>query len=144
MKNRMLAMSAFVMLLAVSAMAASSDRLMAEIPFDFYIGEKSMPAGHYSVNSNPAMDGSVLLISSDDHRRHVAVMTVAGSSWSSRGNESKIVFNRYGNTYYLSQVSYGGGSGSTNELFASRSEREMAMVGTAETMQLALVVAPKY
>ena len=144
MRNRMFALSVFVLLLAVSAVAGPSDRLMAEIPFDFYIGEKSMPAGHYIVNSNITADGSVQLISSENSRHHVAVMTHLGDRRMYTRDESKLVFNRYGNTYYLSQIWYSGGSSLSRELRVSKSEREMAMVNTAETIQLALAVTPQY
>lgn len=144
MRNRMFALSVFVLLLAVSAVAAPSDRLMAEIPFDFNIGEKSMPAGHYIVSSNLTGDGSVQLISSENSRHHVVVMTHPGDRRMYTGDESKLVFNRYGNTYYLSQIWYGSGASLSRELRVSKSEREMAMVNTAETIQLALAVTPQY
>lgn len=101
----MIAMIVLVGSMAVAAQAQTSGRtrLIANIPFDFSVGNKTLPAGEYTVSQvNPASDHAVLQLRSKDGRAGAMVqMTcVIGKTQES----AKLIFNRYGNHYFFAQA----------------------------------------
>jgi hypothetical protein len=119
----------FLLVLAavsVNAQQLSESKITVNIPFEFVVGETTFPAGQYSllrIVSNSSADQ--LLIRSEDR----SVDTPTGITRPNRGSEiqkrSSLVFNRYGDQYFLSQV-WTAGSDTGRELFRSRSERNLA------------------
>ena len=73
----------------------------ADIPFPFVAAGTHLPAGHYHV-SNPG-DPYLLIIQKDDNRAR-AVVYVHTSETDSKVASTKLVFNKYGDQYFLSQV----------------------------------------
>ena len=91
--------------MAVAAQAQTSGRtqLVASIPFEFNVGNKTLPAGEYTVRQvNPASDHAVLQLRSKDGEATAMVQmtTVIGKAQES----AKLIFNRYGNHYYFAQA----------------------------------------
>jgi len=112
--------------ISVNAQQLSESKITVNIPFEFVIGEKTFPAGQYSLRrivSNSSADQ--LLIHSVDR----SVDTPTGITRPNRGSEiqkrSSLVFNRYGDQYFLYQV-WTAGSDTGRELFRSRTERNLA------------------
>jgi len=71
----------------------------ANIPFDFFVGKHSMPAGVYLF----AADGSGLMSIRGEHDGMTVV--VAGSrSAMDAGKGSKVVFDKFGSQYILHRV----------------------------------------
>jgi hypothetical protein len=108
------------MTLAVgSAFGQSTARV--QIPFDFSIGNSMLPAGEYTVS--PLVEGgTVLTIRSLDGRRQMFVQTSAAES-ANAPSETKLVFRRYGDQYFLSQIWV---EGQALALPVGNREREMA------------------
>ena len=108
----------------VSARAQANSPLLANIPFQFVVEDKSLPAGEYRIERMLSGNPKVLLIRSTDGRAHRTVMTmeVLANDWQA---ESKLIFNRYGNKYFLSQI-WTAGSKSGRELPKSQRETELA------------------
>jgi hypothetical protein len=108
MKKQAYTMIALVVLvgsMAVAAQAQTSGRtqLIANIPFEFSVGKKSLPAGEYTVTQvNPASDHAVLQLRSKDGSASAMVQmtTVIGKAQES----AKLIFNRYGNQYFFAQA----------------------------------------
>ena len=98
-------------------------KLRATIPFDFVVGGKSLPAGEYSVGRAQGSGDTVLLISSADGRANAIRLSrpVVSGFMNSKG---KLVFHRYGEQYFLSQV-WPAGASTGRELAKSRREREL-------------------
>jgi hypothetical protein len=96
--------------------------MVATIPFEFVAGKTTLPAGEYKVGDVSA-GSAVLLIRSVDGRS--AVMIITHGTGSASRAEGKLVFNRYGNRYFLSQV-FSPGSSMGRELPKSKLEREIA------------------
>jgi len=71
------------------------------IPFDFTVGSKSLPAGEYRIGEQPR---HVLAIRSVDNRSVMMIMTHSAEPTAKPG-EASLTFNRYGDRYFLSQVS---------------------------------------
>lgn len=75
--------------------------LTADVPFEFVAGGMNLPAGQYDVFHIMSPDW-IMLKSSDTHS--TAVLLVHVSSPPGGQSSPKLVFNRYGDKYFLSQV----------------------------------------
>ena len=130
MKNQILkslSMSA-VMLFAVFAASVvvangqSSARVYAQIPFDFVVGEKTLSAGRYSVSTD-TQDHSVLSIR--NMKLNSAAVRLSSPVQSQRSKkDARLVFHRYGQTYFLAEV-WQGGENSGWALHSSKAERKL-------------------
>jgi hypothetical protein len=123
MKNRSFAILTIliVLLQAVPHVPAQSVRLEANIPFEFVAGSAPLPAGQYHIEP---MGSHVVRIWSADSRSSAFFQTI-GVQTRNLNENGKLVFNRYGNTYLLSQI-WSPGSHSGRELMKSRLERRLA------------------
>jgi hypothetical protein len=113
------------LLLAASASIAQTKQgdVTADIPFPFVVAKQTLPAGHYIVS--PTSTDSLGI--HDAHNRGTFVP--AQSAERSRSDNScKLVFHRYGDTYFLSEV-WVSGNAVGKTLFRSRAERELAASG---------------
>jgi hypothetical protein len=101
MKTHLLRISAIAVLGAIAGFAQSLATLRANVPFDFTVGKKTMPAGEYLVG--PSLDTSVTFIRSVDGKE---VCSAMGNPVASRKLETqaRLIFHRYGNQYFLSEV----------------------------------------
>ena len=82
--------------------AQNSHTLVGDIPFDFHVGKALLPAGEYTVKSTIPVSGAIC-IQSTDGSKSAMVQTFALAPSKGDG-AAKLVFNRYGSTYFLSQV----------------------------------------
>jgi len=101
----MIALLVLVGSMAVAAQAQTSGRtqLIANIPFQFNVGTKTLPAGEYSVRQvNPDSDCGVLLLSSRDG--NASAMIQVDSVIGKAQETAKLTFHRYGNKYFFAQA----------------------------------------
>jgi hypothetical protein len=82
-----------------AAAQSSSTVAQANIPFAFQAGNEQMPAGQYRVVREST---SLVLLSGPSHAEDFIVMHAAISL--KAPSNGKIVFHRYGDKYYLSQI----------------------------------------
>jgi hypothetical protein len=123
MKSRTLVVLVVAAFVAVTAgYAQSSARLMGNIPFEFRVGNTVLPAGAYDIT--PSATPRTLLVRSEDGKAAVVVLPNTAEKVQAP-KDSKLVFNRYGNTYFLSEVWHEGISRGY-QIPKSKSEREMA------------------
>ena len=112
------------MLTAVSVSAQSHRSGAINIPFNFTIGQQTMPPGQYTVGPNRKDFNNVWLVQSRDSRTNALFTTM-----SVRANETqektRLVFHKYGDQYFLSQIWTPGGQGG-RQLPVSQRERELA------------------
>jgi len=110
---------------SVSAQAQSlSYRLTANIPFDFSVAGKKLPAGKYWINRAQQGSGdTVVQISSTDGHSNVIRFTIPVIAYNPVKNGT-LVFHRYGDDYFLSEIWPAGGV-TGRELPKSRAEREL-------------------
>lgn len=120
------------LLVALSAAFAQTRRgdTIVDIPFNFVVNGQTLPSGHYIVHP---LDNGGLRISNGDA---AGVYVFAHTATRDSSDGSKLVFHRFGSTYFLSAV-WTQGRQSGLELARSRAEREME-AARAE-MQLAVV-----
>lgn len=128
-------LSLFFMLAVVSVQAQSESKLAVNIPFDFQIGNKVLPAGEYSVKR--LTQTSMLIRSADGQRSAIAVTPrTARTGENEKAAQERLVFHKLGNQYFLAQVWMNKGS-EGRELNKSDAERQavkeqnLAMGGTA-------------
>ena len=87
---------------SANAQSANSSKVVANVPFEFSVGFKSMPAGEYSVQTI-ASAGNGLLIQSTDGK----ISALRLSDLTQPGKDkppARLVFHRYGERYFLAEV----------------------------------------
>jgi hypothetical protein len=138
--TRMMVMAALiaVAMLASTRVASAQDQLTVNVPFDFIAGSKTMPAGEYAVKS-VGPTNMLILIAAADSTSSAFLPTHAAVS-SQPQTESKLVFNRYGNRYFLAQV-WTVGNSSGRQLNKSNREKEVALTASIETEGQVILVA---
>jgi hypothetical protein len=114
----------------VSVRAQSKHSKVTTIPFNFDVGQKTLPAGEYTIEPNRRDSDKVWLVQSRDGRTSALFMTM-----SVRANETQekttFVFHKYGDQYFLSQI-WTPGANSGRELPMPRVERELAKNNAVE------------
>ena len=97
-------MSGLFMIAAAGSMFAQAPlKVVVDVPFDFVIGDKTLPAGEYSVKSIASGRADTLLVQSAD-RRSASIILTHGVQAASVQKEAKLLFTQRGNRYFLSQV----------------------------------------
>jgi hypothetical protein len=86
-------------LFAVGAASAQEHGLTANVPFEFTVGTRLLPAGTYTVTSPSS--GVVQFQSAD---KHIAAMTTTSQQENDPAKGNKLVFSRYGDQYFLRDV----------------------------------------
>ena len=127
--------------LALDAQAQTSgpQKIRANIPFAFNVGDKTLPAGDYTVAVvNPASDRKVLQIrSADGHASAIIQTTITAAN---HADEARLVFRRYGQQYFFAQAQM---AGDTTSLAAARSRAERstrrALTHTGESTVVTVV-----
>ncbi|MGC1415906.1 MAG: hypothetical protein WA817_11520 [Candidatus Acidiferrum sp.] len=140
MKTRTLVIAGMMALAAVASprVAQAQEIMKVDVPFDFVAGNRSLPAGEYSVNVSGPMH-TLMLLNRDVSGASAILGTNAVLAIEPQ-SQSKLIFNRYGDRYFLSQV-WSEGSPSGRQLQKSAREKEIAQVAKAETEGRVTLVA---
>jgi hypothetical protein len=110
------------------ATAQTSATLKASVPFGFSVGEKAMPAGECVIRTQAGPN--VVAVKCGDNSATFALANNVDEK--DRKAPARLIFHRYGDRYYLSQIWPGyGGSGS--QLPATAREREMTKTAARAT-----------
>ena len=107
MKKRTTATLSAMALIAILATASSTSAqsnygIRITVPFDFTIGEKSYPAGQYTVGVSSSLD--LIRVRSTDDKRTAFVTSTIGTGTAVDEHRSQLEFNRYGDRYFLHAV----------------------------------------
>ena len=127
----------FFVLTSASARAQvyTADRAVMNIPFDFRVGETHLPAGKYVVSDTTM----TVLLRSKDGRQSVTILPMRTLQPKGKLTSAKLVFHRYGERYFLSQVwMFAANLG--HELRQPRAEREVMAKNPAKRREVALIV----
>jgi len=84
-----------------STVTAQDSSMSIKVPFDFYVGERLLPAGEYTIARVVASSNTIRIISTSKHA--ATIFTVPVSVYRPVLQE-KMVFNRYGNDHFLAQI----------------------------------------
>lgn len=129
MMKQVMKVAAMLMLIAglTAASAAiangqSQKRLVVQVPFDFNLGDQAMAAGQYDVII-PSNTGGALWVLNHDGEPQRMILARAAER---RGDKSisKLVFHRYGSTYFLAQAWMSGDSAGC-EISKTKQERAL-------------------
>jgi len=111
-------------LLLPVARAQLNDPMKGNIPFDFTVGSTVLPAGHYTVGALSFGTGVLLLRNSEAKNATIMFRSMAVSATSPQ--TTKLIFHRYGRTYFLSEIWQGLGQSDGRRLVPSKAERVVA------------------
>jgi len=126
-------MKGFTMLVLVVALALSlavvsangqstANRVVANVPFEFSVGYKALPAGAYSVQSIVNCDG--ILIQSADGK--ISALRLSDATRQIKDKpKARLVFHRYGERYFLAEV-WNGVDNTGRQLTKSQEEQAIA------------------
>lgn len=113
--------------------ASSTGQVRANVPFEFIVGDHTLPSGKYNIGAITNA-GEGLAIRSADNRNVVVRLT--NSIESKKNNtQARLVFHRYGQRYFLAEV-WSGGESTGRMLMKSQKER-------AIQRELAAISSPK-
>ena len=99
----LIAIAAFVTALTTNASGQTDKTVRAKVKFDFQIGDRIYPAGEYQVESISGQSDNVLQIRSvaDANKRQIIL---ANYSMAGKRQTPKLVFQKYGESYVLTQI----------------------------------------
>ena len=101
MKTQLIRNVSVALLAAAYMFGQESHRVTAHIPFGFHVGTSMLPAGQYMVAAD-TRTGTVRLRSDDFKSTVVALSNLITPR--TKADKNRLVFNRYGNQYFLSQI----------------------------------------
>ena len=88
---------------AVSTRAQTSYSVRANVPFDFVVGNKTIPAGRITAHGvSGAMQGSLSITNTAAGK--LALRNGRRMLGSRESDQGKLVFHKYGNRYFLAQI----------------------------------------
>jgi len=109
---------------AGKASAQIDGDLDADIPFQFHVGTRELPAGKYRVHVLDEASQRVMEITSVDGSTS-ALFQVEDSDANVAPAKSELIFNKYGDNYFLSKLYEEGNPGGT-ELIESGYEKRLS------------------
>jgi hypothetical protein len=107
---------------AVVSANAQSVKVKAEIPFEFIVGDQTLPAGSYAVR--PATNSGIALMIQNSEASISTVRLTNTITPKKKNLRARLVFHRYGQNYFLSEV-WEGGESTGRQLRESKQERAM-------------------
>jgi hypothetical protein len=131
--ERAIALAALILLVTVSSAYAQTDRqTLVNIPFNFSVGEKTMPAGKYLIRRNRKDSDTVWVVQNKESGEAALLLTRSVRANDTQEN-AKFVFRKYDDVYFLSEF-WAAGTNSGREIQVTDRERALAK---------ALAVAPQ-
>jgi hypothetical protein len=137
-----IAIMTFVAVFATTAQsqATSSQFMRAHIPFAFHVGSTELPAGEYTITVlNPSSDRKVLRIRSADGR--VSAITNTLGLKANAPEQTKLVFHRYGGSYFFAQAQVAGESIKLAALKSNAETKEERMIASRGSRATVATVA---
>jgi hypothetical protein len=109
---------------ATKARAQIVGDLEVNIPFQFHAGNAKLPAGQYRIHMLDNSDLTVMEISSADGSAS-ALFEVQDAEANSTPRKSELIFNKYGNRYFLAKL-FDEGNPSGSQVLKSRYEKRIS------------------
>ena len=100
-----------------------AERIKVNIPFDFQVVDKKLPAGEYLVQRLPQSSSDTVLMVSNVADGQTAIRLTSATQTTTPKEKGTLIFHRYGDQYFLFQVWPPAGE-TGRVLPRSRSERE--------------------
>jgi hypothetical protein len=135
-RNFIVALSLMVLSLVAVSTTIAQDKVKADVPFSFQVGKSSMPAGTYVVGE--AANHVIRLQNRDGNG---AILTSYNNEEKLRAEHPKMVFHKYGNTYFLAEIWDGSASGML--IPEAKSEKELRASNQGSASEELVVIAMK-
>jgi len=135
-----IALFGFLIVPLARAQSTATRTLGFEVPFDFGVWNTVLPAGSYEVKY--ISDTSSLLIRSVHQNSTWFVIVLPVDASLSQQGKGQLVFRRYGNTFFLSQMFSGRGIGTGRELPKSKLELDLIARVPARGVEYATITVP--
>ena len=132
--NRKLFGALAIAILALVVNVNAQSKLKADVPFGFAIGNQALPAGTYSVQ--PVADHEIAVRNAESRK---AIMHQVQSAERLNSPGPKLVFHKYGDSYFLYEIWTGSNIGM--EIPATAREKELKMARTEGPAPQEVVVA---
>jgi hypothetical protein len=133
-------LSAMVLLTSVASAQGQSlaYRVKVNIPFDFTVGEKKLPAGEYSIGRASQRSEDIVISINNLEGRTKAIRLTNATLTTHAKKRSELVFHLYGDQHFLYQV-WPAGATMGRQFPESRSERAQRQLanktGVAENVK---------
>jgi hypothetical protein len=89
--------------LPMGAAHAQTTHLKVTVPFEFTVGDTTLPAGEYDIQAKGTWGGNVLSIC--NRKVNASAFVISASYVTAKNSKrSELVFNRYGQQYFLAEV----------------------------------------
>jgi hypothetical protein len=122
--HKTFALAGLLVLLTFSSALGQSDRqIIINIPFNFSVGEKAFPAGKYVIERNRKDSDTVWVIRHKDNVGKAVLLTRPVRA-NDTVEETRLVFNRYDDLYFLAEF-WTPGSNTGREIQISNRERAL-------------------
>jgi len=116
--------SLLTLLLVAGSAIAQTVHVRGNIPFNFAVGSKTFPAGTYDIGSIDSRTGKILVLQARDSNTRMMLNSNAAENLEP-ADKTMLVFNQYGNRYFLSQI-WVAGETRGHQLPKTSREKEMA------------------
>jgi hypothetical protein len=123
---------------SLTAAAAAGSEIWAKIPFAFVVKDKVLPAGEYTITKIHVDSAPALVFRSADGKGQMVVQMLTSEA-DRPSPDTRLVFHRYGDDYYLSDV-WTLGNTTGLRLPASAGEERLTKI-TAQVDQSTITVA---
>jgi len=117
-----------IALVAAAAVQAQNKTVTANVPFSFYMGSSAMAQGTYMVTE--LSHGAAVYLRSGDSAKATTTHEIAGKK---QVEPARLVFHRYGESYFLAEI-WTGDTSVGEAISASPREKELARSGNAPTV----------
>ena len=112
----------FIVAATAAVEAQGVRRMVVNVPFDFVVGKRTLPAGTYTFKQLTRDNDKPLLMQSADKRTTQVVLTSPVEKAATSDTAAQLDFRRYGDKYFLARV-WSGGQTTGRELPKSQLER---------------------
>jgi hypothetical protein len=127
--------------LAIGSAHAQSTIARANVPFDFVVGDTRLPAGKYTITSAaPDAVPELLLLRDTKGQVREVTMSIRIEPNNNSSKQPNLIFQRYGASYFLSQVWLTAGE-SGCQIRKGSQEKELAERGAGVQTAVALASA---
>jgi len=106
------------------AKAQITGDLEVDVPFQFHVGNAKLPPGKYTIHVLDNTDLTVMEITSADGSTS-ALFEVQGTQANSSPVKSELIFDKYGNRYFLAKL-FDEGNPSGSQVLESRYEKRIS------------------
>lgn len=133
--TRMLAIAVMMLPLLATAQLSKGTRLDTQVPFQFLVGNRLVPAGECIVQSAGVGDSLVAIHGAETKFSLFSLVTKADPQ--SGKSVNALIFHRYGNVYFLSGMKLAS-TGQTYELPQGKVEAELRAQNVPATEEILL------